>query len=782
MNRQCQVRKWILLLVLLLAGCATLSVVWAAAPLSATISPQAEPAVGQSVLIKVSGGTPPYSLAFGAGFWNKGSLSAVKVEKVDANTFRVTKLKDLSAEDRKWATISVADSRGYLAQVANWNSSPAPAPAPPTITVTPSTITVDQSATVKVSGGTPPYKVTIKPETANQVMTATPAGDGKTWTVKAKKDVFTYKFLYVGVAVTDAKGASAQYNLRVNNDNPAPVPSGPPLTVILNKDPLLEGETGTLTISGGTPPYNVTTSDSGLQVIKSASGAFQIKGLQTGSRSYTVTDSKSKALLRYVSVSPASYARLTVKLANSDILVGESTKLIVSGGNPPYTVKEATVGGVITITPDGSAYKVTGNKAGLAKISVTDKSLSSEVVLLEVRAPMSIIGAGSVFINDVTEYTVSGGEAPYTASSSDANAFVVRSGDNSFRFRAIKAGTFTLTFRDKQGRAVTKTIQVKAVLPLDVKLSTEKPAPGDPVTVTVSGGISPYRYITSEMAAYVALPVGKTSFTVTFQREGTKQITVSDNRTALSRKVTVAKKIVPMVITLTDNQMTVGASQFVTLSGGTGAGYSLTASPPQGVAIQQQQPNRFNIIAKNPGPVTLTARDSQGNTVPRTVTVVPASALQVILNPTDTKVVVNQPITATLKGGAPPYQVTGDGSIQIQQTGPNTFRLIPRYIGPHPVTFRSGSQSASVTFYVVPPNQQITATLTPDTIRVGQSATLAIQGPGSISILPSGDGRVGIQQTGPNTYRIIAQAPGNVVLTIRTSTGLSTQRNLTIKP
>ena len=783
---QCRVRKWVFLLVLLFIGCVSLSVVWAADPLSGTMSPQAEPAVGQSVLIKANGGTPPYKLSFGAGFWNKGSLYAVKVETVDANTFRVTKLHDLSAQDRKWALISVVDAKGYSAQVANWNGSPSAEPPKPAITVIPSTITVDQSASVKVSGGTPPYTLSIKPETANQVMTATPAGDGSTWTVTAKKDVFTYKFLYVGVAVTDAKGASAQYTLTVNNDNPVPLPSGRPLSALVDTAPLLEGETGILTISGGTPPYNVTTSDSGLQISKTASGAFQIKGLTTGTRSYTVTDSKSKALLKYVTVSPASYERLTAKLANSDIVVGESTKLTISGGNPPYTVKEATVGGVITITPDGSGYKVSGNKPGLAKISVVDKSLNSEVVQLEIRTAMTAIGPSWIFIGDTATFTITGGTAPYTASTSDADAVVSGSGQGPFTMVTKKAGTVTLIIKDKEGRAVSKTIQVKEKTPaLDVRVSTDQTPTGDTVTVTVSGGAPPYSYTTSEMTAFTALPAGKTSFTVTFQREGTGAVTVRDNEgNYLSRKVVVTKKILPLAINLADNQMTVGTSQFVTVSGGAGAGYSLQASPPESVVVQQIQADRFNIIARNAGTVTLTARDYQGNTMSRTITVTAANSapLQVSLNPADTKVIVNMPITATLKGSAPPYQVTGDGSIQFTQTGPNTFQLIPRAIGPHTLTFRSGPQSTSVTFNVVPPGQQIGANLSPDTIRVGQYATLTVQAPGGISVVPGGNGRVRVEQTGQNTFRIIAVAPGNVILTINTSTGLSTQRNLTVTP
>lgn len=785
MDYLCRTGKWVLLLVLIVVGCVSLSGVWAAAPLSGTISPQAEPGVGQSVLIKANGGIPPYNLSFGAGFWNHGSLYAVKVETVDSNTFRVTKLHELSAQDRRWALISVVDANGRTFQVANWNGSPPAEPPKPTITVSPSVINVDQSATVKVSGGTPPYTLSIQPETANQVMKATPAGDGSTWTVTAKKDVFPYKFLYVGVAVTDAKGGSAQSTLTVNNDNPAPISSGPPINALLDKDPLLEGETGTLTISGGTPPYNVTTSDSGLQIIKTASGAFQVKGLQTGTRSYTVTDSKSKALLKYVSVSPAAYARLSIKLADSFLVVGDSTKLTVSGGAPPYTVKEATVGGVISITSDGNGYKVSGNKAGLAKISVVDKSLHSEVVELEVKTALALIGPSSMFLGDNAIFTVTGGVAPYTASLSGAIAVLSGSGEGPFYMTAKNLGTVTLTIIDKQGRAISKTIQVKSKAPpLELKLSANETFSGDNVTATISGGTAPYNYSTSEATSFSSL-ADKTSFTVSFQREGIGIVTVHDKEGVFAtREIKVVKKLSPLVINLTDSQMTVGTNQVITVSGGAGTGYILQASPIEGVMVQQLQPDRFSIYAKNAGTITLTARDYRGNTISRNITVLPAgsTSLQVNLNPPDTKVLVNLPITATLKGGALPYQISSDGSIQISQTGPNTFYLIPHAIGPHTLTFRSGSQSANVTLNVVPPGQQISATLTPEVIKVGQYATLIVQATGSVGVAPSGNGRVRVEQTGPSTFRIVAIAPGNVALTINTSTGLSVQRNLTVIP
>ena len=465
--------------------------------------------------VDISGGTAPYTVVSSnpaIARIDKGSLYCW-VWGVSAGT----------------AQITATDAKGVKGQITVVVSN-----AQSLLLTAPLAIYSGEKGELLIKSGNPPYTVTTSTN-------LTAAANGKDASG-------SYRYLLTAgtvgtatVTVKDAKGQSETRTIRITAGSSQPTPTGPPLTILVSKDPLLVGETGNLAISGGTAPYTVTTSDSGIQIIKAANGTYQIKALQSGSRMYTVTDSKGQKQVRYVSVSPATYQRLGATLANTSMTVGGTTRLTVTGGDQPYTVKEATIGGILTITPDGGGYKVTGNKQGLAKIMVTDRSLSSVVLEVDVKPALAVAGPANLTVGTSSILIVNGGTAPYTATVDKPSVMTIQPKANGeYTITAREASTVTVTFKDSKGAAATKTITISPPKPpkLDAVASNNTIYLVPTATnrnfciITVNGGQGNYQLAASPAIVTIA-PQGKTAtgsmaYAITARARGATTLTITD--------------------------------------------------------------------------------------------------------------------------------------------------------------------------------------------------------------------------------------------------------------
>lgn len=137
--------------------------------------------------------------------------------------------------------------------------------------------------------------------------------------------------------------------------------------------------------------------------------------------------------------------------------------------------------------------------------------------------------------------TVSGGVAPYTASSSDDKTVTASVKDNIITLTGIKDGKATVVIRDKNQLTGQVAVEVKASPELTFDKSDAEVGVGKETVVNVKSGAAPYT-VAVEDDAIATATVKDADITVKGVKEGTTTITVTDkdNRTG-TITVTVIK-------------------------------------------------------------------------------------------------------------------------------------------------------------------------------------------------------------------------------------------------
>jgi hypothetical protein len=308
------------------------------------------------------------------------------------------------------------------------------------------------SATVTPSGGTAPY-------------TITPSQTGLTAGLKT----FT---------VTDANMCSATVSVTITQPNMINV-SGAQATPVS----CFGGSNGSATVtpSGGTAPYTITPSQT---------------GLTAGLKTFTVTDANMCTATVNVTITQPNMISVSGAQASPVSCFGGSNGSAIvsaSGGTPPYM-----------ITPSQ-----TGLTAGLKTFTVTDANMCTATVNVTITQPASALMATGVQVNPATcgaangsaSVTPSGGTSPYTIVPSQTG---------------LSGGTTTFTVTDANMCSTTVNVTItqpgtlSATVVQAIAVSCFGGSNGS-ATVTPSGGTAPYTILPSQ----TGLTAGLKTFTVT---------------------------------------------------------------------------------------------------------------------------------------------------------------------------------------------------------------------------------------------------------------------------
>jgi len=237
---------------------------------------------------------------------------------------------------------------------------------------------------------------------------------------------------------------------------PTPAPAPSPTPALLAASPasltLVAGDSRTLSVSGGRPPYAWQSAD---PAVASVDAGGTVRARAAGTTTVTVSDAAAARVLVSVVVTPAQVANLSVTTPRSVIRVGDTLSLSVSGGRAPYTWRSSDTQ-VATVDAQGV---VTGVGVGGVVITATDAdgnsghssviSVTAPVIRLQV--PVTRLSVG-----ETTTLRASGGTIPYRWSVSDPQVASV-SADG--RLTALSSGQVTVT--DASGaRAVSAPIEV----------------------------------------------------------------------------------------------------------------------------------------------------------------------------------------------------------------------------------------------------------------------------------------------------------------------------------
>jgi hypothetical protein len=238
-----------------------------------------------------------------------------------------------------------------------------------------------------------------------------------------------------------------------DDETPPPPPTVDPDTVTLNV-----GNSTELNISGGTPPYQVISTDENVATVSITGNVATVTAIGTGTATIRITDQARASVDATVNViaPPPTVEPNTVTLK-----VGNSTELNISGGIPPYEVI-STDENVATVSITGNVATVTAIGTGSAIIKITDQASASVEATVIVIPPPLAVGPDTVTlkVGNKKELNISGGTPRYEVISTDETVATVSLTGNVVTVTAIGTGTATIRITDQAGASVEVIVNV----------------------------------------------------------------------------------------------------------------------------------------------------------------------------------------------------------------------------------------------------------------------------------------------------------------------------------
>jgi hypothetical protein len=569
-------------------------------PLPASLKTTAQSSItlasGLVSTYSVYGGTPPYKAT--------SNNESVVLTSVSGSTGQFLDIRAVAAGA---AAVEVRDAAGGVVTIA------VTVPAPASLfTTAPSTLTlaIGASSEYLITGGTAPY-VAI----SNNVSFVGAGVSGAKLTISALAGGSAL------VIVSDAKGATLNIAVTVPT---VPLTSTAPssITIAANNVP------NYFSLSGGTPPY-VARSNNELVATASVqvgTSGLAIAGVSSGAATIVVTDAKGAALNIQVNV-PAPGTLFTTAPSSISLAVGSNASFNISGGSPPYVASSSETSSVQAFASSG-LLSITATSAGKSTVVVTD----SKGVTLSISV---IAGSSSAFVvnapaavtmtaNTVSfAYPISGGTAPYTASSSDSRIATAIVRGNSVTISAGSVGVATLAVFDSLGASKNISVTVEAGLSGGALFTTAPSAfqmsIGGSEAFTIVGGTPPYSVKSTDTNAARVVFDGSNGFAISAFAFGTPSVIVTDSKgVSVSISVTIGSSAALFVNA--PATLAVGAGQVLppdylvtggyAITGGT-APYTVSSSDSR-IATGTISGAKLTINGIKSGFATLTVFDSAG--------------------------------------------------------------------------------------------------------------------------------------------------------------------------
>lgn len=268
-----------------------------------------------------------------------------------------------------------------------------------------------------------------------------------------------------------------------------------------------------------------------------------------------------------------------------------------------------------------------GGGGGAAGTPINGGSSST---LLTVFAPSPLTLGAPTSTPLPVVYPVSGGVAPYVASSSDARIVTASVSGNSLTLTPLKAGTASVVVYDAKNATVTIPVTVddgagsssSSVLTVNAPSAITLGVGGSAASYVIMGGTSPYSAVAGD-SRIVAATVSSSILTVTPLKAGTTSVSVFD----------AAGKTVAINFTVdagTSIPLSINAPSAVSLGAGTGiATYTIvggvppysTASSDARIASPSVSGYMLNVNPVKAGTATVVVYDSAGKSASMSVTV-----------------------------------------------------------------------------------------------------------------------------------------------------------------
>ncbi len=392
-------------------------------------------------MIAVSGGTPPYSYE-----WSNGNITSSVADlapgqySVTVSDFNLcSTILNVSISSPPALVVSI----GNIMDVSCFGYS-------------------DGSASVSVSGGTPPYLYLWSTDGTMAAQTNLSAGS------------------YV-VTVTDANGCVGIQSITINEPSQLVVNA----SATDETSPGANDGTATALPGGGSPPYTF--------LWNTEQTTSEISDLPPGDYTVTVTDNNNCSAEETVTVDSEDCV-LGIQLQTTNInCFGDNTgtaTAIVSGGQAPFSY----------IWSNGETGQTQNNlNAGSGGVTVTDNigcSISANFSITQPEEAFSVMISSQTDVDcngnasGLVSVLASGGTPPYNYSWSNFSASPDVGG--------LNAGVYSVTVTDANNCTVTSDVIITepSLLQANVSWTNESAADAGDGTASASpiGGIAPYTY------------------------------------------------------------------------------------------------------------------------------------------------------------------------------------------------------------------------------------------------------------------------------------------------
>ena len=505
---------------------------------------------------------------------------------------------------------------------------------------------------------------------------------------------------------------------------------------------------------------------------------------------------------------PAAVVAAPLFTSAPDVLtlgVGASQDFNIVGGVAPYTAVSNNAAIGISIVKD-SRLTIGGVSSGTSEITIRD-SLGASVkislivsdgigrVLFTTSASDIVVGPGN---SNAQTYTVGGGAAPYTASSSNATVVSVSLVGDSLKVTGLTAGLANVVILDKLGARLTIAVTVPTVSNLAL-FTTAPPAItvaiGSAPGYSVGGGAGPYTATSNNTSVATVSLVGS-NLTISGVAAGSANIIVRDSTGALiTVAVTVPAAGTLALFTMAPPAVTIaiGAMPAYSVGGGTGP-YSSTSNNA-GVATTSLVGSNLTITGVAVGSAIISVRDNAGTVVNISVTI---GTTPIGVTPNNATGIIADRLVATITGGTAPFRASvGNLDVASASVSGNQLNITLKQVGTTVVTvLDANNQSIPYTLIVNAATPGIR--LSPNPLTVSELDTQPIfltvfgASSGAVSVFSSDtsilvatvSGQTVTLTTGSNGNRCVnadlpvtitvvdsTRASGSAVVTIRNSVG-----------
>ncbi len=429
------------------------------------------------------------------------------------------------------------------------------------------------------------------------------------------------------LTIKDTKGNSLTREIVVYD------PGAQPLSLSALPDaanPVAVGQGRSFGVSGGKAPYTVVSASPGIARIEARTNIYMIWGVAAGSTQVSVTDAAGAKVQGTVHVGTTKPLSVS---ADATLLAGGKGELVISSGNPPYTVTTSSHLSAALKGNDAQGrpvYTLTAKSTGQGTVTVRDGKAQTAIRTVTIKEwvtlsfPQLTAEPRTIDVGQTTPLVVSGGKAPYTVTASTAGAVTIQQqATGQYAVTGRQAGAVGIIAKDSSGATREMSLIVRN-LPTLTLAAPGTLMMGTTGTLSLVGGASPFTVTVSGNQLTVT-KVDDKKYTLTPKSPGSVTITVKDAKgTTKQHAVTITAPVAPLKLYVSSNTLQLGATgaaaiRALSVQGGV-APYTASVSGNQ-LSLTQVNATQFQMTPRAKGTATITVKDSKGATATQTITV-----------------------------------------------------------------------------------------------------------------------------------------------------------------